>query len=714
MRALFTIAVFFSAFLLFMVEPMAAKLILPDYGGSASVWTSSILFFQIALLGGYAYAMVLGRLSTWVAAVIHATVCIAGLAMLGFRAEVLFRSGTGALGVVWTLAQTVGLAFFAMSGTSSLLQKFYARKEDPYFLYAASNVGSLLALLAYPLILEPLLPLKRQLAYWFGSVVIATCLTVMCLAAISDRRATATAPDAEPRVPPPTNRQRLFWVALAAGPSSLMLGVTSYLTASVAPIPLLWVIPLALYLLTFVIAFARRPRFTAVGVGRWTAAAATPLSLALILESSRPIVLLAAFHLSVVFVVTLACHLRLSERRPDPTHLTEYYLWVASGGAAGGLFNALIAPKLFTTLFEYPLALSVCCALALVPKMKRIWEARDLAWPLGVALVALAVIGFAARIPPSTTHTLLAIGLPALVCFLSSARPVRFGASLLVLFAVASLTDVSAGGKVQFSGRSFYGVHRVVDDTKAHLRRLVHGTTVHGIESLDPKRRDEPLTYYSRTGPAGDVFRTFHGPTMLRSVGLVGLGVGSLAAYGEPGQAMTFFEIDPVVIRIATDPRLFTFLADSRAKVRVVAGDGRLSLMRQPDHSFDLIVLDAFSSDAIPIHLLTEDALAMYEKKLTPHGFLLYHVSNNYVDLAPVLSAEARDLHLIVRLNDDTEVGDEERSTGKEPSRWLLMARSTTDLGRMGRRGFWEDVPPAKRGWTDDFSDLLSAFRLSQ
>jgi hypothetical protein len=735
MRALFTVTVFFSALFLFLIEPMSAKVLLPIFGGSASVWTAAMVFFQVALLAGYAYANWLSRQGSALTAWIHLVAMAVAILLFNFTFNLtLPKLGAGqnptAGAVAFALAKFLGLLFVALSAGAPLLQRAFAWTNDklratPYFLYAASNAGSLIALLAYPVLIEPRLPVSHQLAAWRWGIGFVLLATFVCLFAASIRqvpRSSAVEDDGAEVEPPdttrPTPRQRVLWISLAAAPSSLLLGVTTFLTTSVAPIPLLWVVPLSLYLITFIVAFAHRPRVTATGVGRWLPALATPLALALILESASPIIPLALFHLATVFVAMLACHLRLSESRPTPSHLTDFYLCLAIGGAIGGLFNALIAPLLFTTLFEYPLALALCCTLAVVAKPAggKTWERPDWRWPVGVAaLTTLVLLGVGLiHMQPSTLRTILTIGVPAVVCFVASGRTIRYGLSLLALFIVAALGHVSAGGKVLFGARSFYGVHRVVEDTKHHLRKLVHGNTVHGIQSTLPSERGEPLTYYSRMGPAGMVFRSFRRTMSKPNVGLIGLGVGSLAAYGEPGQKMTFFEIDPVVIRVATDPRLFTFLSDSKATIRVIPGDGRLTMAVQPDQSFGVIVLDAFTSDSIPVHLLTREAIEMYMRKLAPHGIMLFHISNNYLDLAPILGAEARDLHLAAVVNDDNVTSDPLLALGIEPSKWLAMARYKEDLGALGHFGAWDAIAPARRGWTDDFSDILSALKLNQ
>ncbi|MHB8635208.1 MAG: fused MFS/spermidine synthase [Fimbriimonadaceae bacterium] len=740
MRALFTLTVFCSAFFLFIVEPIAGKMLLPMFGGSASVWTAAMVFFQVSLLAGYAYANWMARQPMKRLPLIHLGALIVVTLVIDITLEMVkvrvdAPTKPSVLQVVWTLSLFVGPPFVLLSATAPLLQRAFAHSKDamrhsPYFLYAASNAGSLVALLAYPVVVEPFVGVSWQFGFWLGASKLVMLAGVLCLVAVAPgrlKRADVSGGVAESEddphtelasEPPTSTRQRLKWLALAAAPSSLLLGVTTFLTTSVAPIPLLWVVPLSLYLTTFIIAFAHRPRVSATAVGRWIPAIATPLALALILESATPIIPLALLHLGVAFVAMLSCHLQLSESRPGPGRLTEFYLWLAAGGAIGGLFNALVAPIIFTTLFEYPLALAACCALAVLAKPSggKRWEPSDWRWPIGVgALATLAIItANLAHMQPSTPRTILTIGLPAVLCFLGSGRTIRYGLSLFVLFAVSAVGRVSAGGRVLYGARSFYGVHRVVEDAPHHLRKLVHGNTVHGIQSTLPSLRREPLTYYSRMGPAGLAFLALQRTMTKPNVGVVGLGVGSLAAYGQAGQSMTFFEIDPVVIRVATNPKLFTFLADSKASIKVILGDGRLTLADQPDHKFGILVLDAFTSDSIPVHLLTREALDLYVRKLAPHGVILFHISNNYLDLAPILSAEARDHNLTARLNDDSITSQAILDSGVEPSKWMAIARNKKDLAPLSRLGAWDAVTPAKRGWTDDFSDILSAFKLDQ
>lgn len=718
MRRLFTATIFLNAALLFLVQPLVAKMALPLFGGSPAVWIVSMLFFQAALLGGYAYAhgqarRLSGRTSAWV----H--VALLGVAALtlplalptGFEPPAS-EDPTGAL--LALLARVVGPTFLMLAAGAPLLQRWYATTgadgaDDPYFLYSASNLGSMLALLAYPFLLEPSLNLASQSRLWSGGYALLVVAMATCAFAARPRE-----PLGEPtRLERSTvgARERLLWLGLAAVPSSLLLGVTTYLTSNLTPIPLLWVVPLALYLATFIAAFARRPIIQAAQLGRLLPLLATPLALVLVLEASEPLLALALIHLGVFVTAAWMCHARLAESRPHTSHLTEFYLWIALGGVVGGLFNAAVAPLIFRTVFEYPLALAAAAMLIPGRPGRRSW--RDLAWPAGIfALVGAATwVAAAIAVPPSGMRTLAVIGIPAIVCFLAVDRPLRFGLCLLALFAATQTFDTVAGGDVLAKRRSFFGVHRVLlaSNELGDFHQLVHGNTTHGKQSLSNPAI--PLTYYYPTGPAGQVFRYFTGERAKARVGLVGLGVGALAAYGEPGQRYDYFEIDPAVEAIARNPAWFTYLRDSKAEVRVVLGDARLTLRRAPDGTYGLLVLDAFSSDAIPMHLVTVEAVRMYGMKLSPDGLLLFHVSNRFLDLRPVLGGIAARLGWDAYEQDDTGLTDQEVLLGKEPSKWVLLSpRPLADAERFAL-GAWSPLPGhPEKAWTDDFSNLLSAW----
>lgn len=544
---------------------------------------------------------------------------------------------------------------------------------------------------------------------------------------------------------------RLRWIALSAVPSSLLLGVTAYISTNIAPIPLFWVVPLALYLLTFILAFKNKPLVTSKPLGRLAGMLIPCLMVAVVMEAFMPV--LTFVHLTVFFVAAWMCHAKLSESRPAPRHLTEFYFWLSVGGVLGGAFNALLAPVIFTTLFEYTVALILAVFLMPPYRPEEAPNKRDWIYPLAVTLLTVGIIvlvKFILQVPPSQVRTGIAVGIPAILCYFAVDRPFRFGLSLAGMVLVANGLGIAADARVVLSERSFFGVHRVVefgDGDRYHM--LLHGNTQHGEQDkLDPRL---PLTYYYPTGPIGQVFRTFSGPgpqdaanpsqgqpasdpvadaaaivspkgrtqkvknavfPRKDNVALVGLGVGSLAAYGQPGQNMTFYEIDPTVRNLATNPRLFTFVHDSRANVKIVLGDGRLELAKAPAGTYGLIVLDAFSSDSIPVHLLTREAGQMYLSKLAPGGIIAYHISNRYLDLSLVVGALARDLGLAAYIQTDG-ASKEEEAKGKKSSIWMVVARSKADLDPLLQSHNWDDVEltPSNKAWTDDFSNVLGVLK---
>lgn len=729
MVALYAVTIFASAALLFLVQPMFARLVLPLLGGSPAVWNTALVFFQAMLLAGYAYA----HASTqWLGArrqaALHLVVLLLPLVVLPIVVPAGWTPPTNANPTSWLLglmAVAVGLPFFAVSTTSPLLQKWFAagasrEARDPYFLYAASNAGSLLALLSYPLWIEPRLALAAQSRLWMWGYVTLVAAIAGCAVVLWKTKASATVPvpasDVAINSPAPTARQRARWVLLALVPSSLMLGVTTYLSSEIAAVPLLWVIPLALYLLTFVIAFARREIFPRPLLVRVLPLAIVPLVVALDMQATEPIGWLMLLHLVVFFLAALLCHGRLAAERPVAAHLTEFYLWLAVGGVLGGAFNALVAPVVFDSVAEYPLMLVLACLVGLGGGLGgEISRARrgDWWWPaaLGGVTVALVLGVQATRFRTDAAMSGLVFGAPALGAFFLSRRPLRFALSVGALLVAGSFYH-GEKGRVLFAERSFFGVHRVTLDPTGQYHLLVHGMTLHGMQSLDPARRREALTYYHRTGPIGDVLAAV-GRDPAKKIGAVGLGAGSLASFAAPRQSWTYFEIDPVVLKLARDERYFTFLRDTPADLRVVLGDARRSLAEERDAAFDLLILDAYSSDAIPVHLVTREALALYARKLAPAGVLAFHISNLHLDLEPVFGNLARDAHLVCLTRDDTEVPATERALGKAPSVWLVMARNAADFGALSRDPRW--VPArtddGQAVWTDDYSSLLSVFR---
>jgi hypothetical protein len=787
MILLYSLAAFLSAALLFLVQPMAARLVLPRLGGSPAVWNTSMLFFQAALLLGYLYAHVVGtRLRPKAQVLVHALVVGGAALMLPIALPASAAPPTGGSPIPWllgTLALAVGAPFFVVATTGPLVQRWFsgtghARAADPYFLYAASNAGSLLGLLGYPVLIEPLLSLHEQGVAWSAGYGAFAALSLTCGIVFATRSrclhiapavpagapAAPAAPDQRPW------RRRAWWTLLALLPSSHMLAVSLYLSTDLASAPLLWVVPLALYLLTFILAFSSR----GPALGRWARRALPACLIALVvgilMEATKPIVALATLHLAVFFVAALACHARLADLRPAPARLTEFYLLIAVGGVLGGAFNALAAPILFDRVLEYPIVL-VLIAFAAHTRSARSVRApaparppvppdspttsdpaaagpgssptssraspADLAWDLALPILAggLYVAGIEAakvlHVESQQAIQAMSIAPAALVAFMCMLRPVRFALALAILLAMLPL-GVQKTTSVLRSERTFFGVYRVTESERGGFHYLVHGSTTHGVQNTgDPARRNA-LAYYHRTGPIGQVFRYWvHGeerhagtaglpasaggppPPARREhadVAFIGLGTGALAAYGRPTDTFVFYEIDPGIAAIAKDPRYFTYLSDCAADWRIEFGDGRLSLANAPDASYDLIVLDAFSSDSIPIHLLTREAVEMYESKLKPGGVIAVHISNRYLDLEPVLTGIAKDLSLAMRAQDDTQVSTEEAAEGKYESNWVVLARQEADFGPLASDARWLRPAPNAREvhWTDDYSNILS------
>lgn len=716
-----------SSALLFVVEPMAAKMILPTFGGAPQVWNSALVFFQAVLLLGYLYAHLAARRMghrshRW----LHLAVASVALLVLpisnhsGWFTKIqnwAAADGPPVPLVLLGLAGLVGLPFIALSANSSTLQRWYSLSgrpdaHTPWFLYSAGNIGSMLALLAYPSAIEPTLTLGEQGRVWaWGYGLLLVLLAACAWVTIRPSPQSATdGPEEEPAPlepePAPDRKLKLTWLALAAVPSSLLLGVTTYLTSNIAPIPLLWVVPLALYLLTFILVFAHRPIAPAEALGRIFPLALAPLVVMIVLESTMPS--LGLVHLAVFFLACWMCHSRLAHLKPTAHHLTEFYFYISLGGVIGGIFNAIVAPYLFSTLAEYPIAL--VAAAMLIPKRSgfKSRPALDIGYPLGLAAIAVVLV-FASRaagLEAGPTRTFLTIGIPAILCFLAVDSPIRFGLSIGSAFLVASVLHVASNGQVLYTARSFFGVHRILLTDHGKFHELYNGNTVHGREDL--KHPDVPLTYYYPTGPIGQVMSE----SPPRTAAFVGLGVGSLAAYGHPGQRFTYYEIDPIVRDVATNPKWFRFLADTKATVDIVLGDGRLELSKSKD-KYDLIVLDAFSSDAIPIHLLTTEAISMYLSHLNPDGMLAFHISNRYLDLEPVIGAAAHQLHVFAFSQLDAALPDE-IAAGKQESIWAIMA-PREEAFRTIKINWWSELSGFKnRPWTDDYSDIIEAFRPNQ
>ena len=731
-RLAFTLAVFLSAALLFVVEPMVGKMVLPILGGAPAVWTTCLLFFQVALLLGYLYAHWLSRsLAPRRSAWLHLTL----LALAAATLPVALPAAEGApeaSPVRWlllALVAAVGAPFVLVAATGPLVQSWFAELDhpdaaDPYFLYAASNLGSFAGLLAYPFLLEPFVSLRPQrlawsVGYFVLAAVIAVAGALVWRAGRAQRPAPAAADPAAPgagaRVAAPVWR----WLLLAFVPSSLLLAVTTHVTTDVAAVPLLWVLPLALYLLSFVITFARRPLIPTAIAGRWLPLGVLLCVSAQLWATGGPLWLTLLLDYGLLFLAAVLCHGELARLRPPASRLTEFYLWVARGGALGGVFNAVIAPHVFTSVAEYPLA--VAAAALLVRWSPRTTGTAGVVTVV-VALLALGVgLAYAgawidssrviARVPTWMVLVNAATAAAIIGAVLLWRRRFNFlvAVGVPLILAVVWLGEIRRPG-VLLAARDFFGVYRV-QDTRQGFRVFFHGTTLHGLQPVAVRRRLWPTSYYHPEGPFGDVLGGVAPPRPGRRVGVVGLGAGGAAAYVGPDESWTFYEIAPLVGRIAQDTTYFTYLTEAASRPRVILGDARLSLARDPAARFDVLVIDAFNSDAPPVHLLTREALALYVERLAPGGLLLINVTNRHLDFDPVVAALAANAGLVARVRDHA-VTPEETRRGAYGSTWAVLARRDGDLGGIAQDARWK--PPRKGEgalWTDDFSNLVRRLR---
>lgn len=646
--ALFGLTVFASATLVFMVQPMAAKLLLPLMGGAPAVWNTSMAFFQGALLVGYAYAHLLQRAGTVRRqAIIHGGALLLAALVLPLRVHELLGPPTSdhpALWLLGALALMVGAPFAILSATAPLAQAWHARiyregeGRGPYVLYAASNLGSLIALLAYPVVVEPTLAVQTQTFVWSlaygGFVVLMASLGLMV----------ARAPRVE-IVPPPAALtpdtalsgrpwpRRLIWIGLAAIPSSLMLGVTTHITTDVASAPFIWVVPLALYLLTFIIAFQDRPLISSDTALMFQAAAVVACAVIMPFHTTNLVIQLAV-HLAAFFLTALVCHQALVERRPPASQLTEFYLCLSIGGVVGGGFNAFVAPVIFTNVWEYPLVLALSCLAR-----PWVWD-RGSPWRWGLfAICVMAVIAapvLAEQYAQSDATVRLLLGVVTVSAFLLRQNTLLFMASICMLLVSAQL----AGDRVDVreTWRSFFGVARQsvmpVEALGGTVHMLAHGTTLHGAQARAPEHRCRPLVYYAPETPIGQVFTAKRAEKASLTIAAVGLGTGAVAAYVRAEDQLTFFEIDPLMVKIANDPAYFTYTSEcAKGPIDYVIGDARLTLKDEAEGQYDILLLDAFSSDAVPAHLLTVEAVKMYLARLKPDGILVMHLSNRNLDL---------------------------------------------------------------------------------
>lgn len=715
---------------MFVLQPMFGKLLLPLLGGTPAIWNTCMVFYQTLLFGGYLYAHWLSSRFAGLRQIqIHTALLIFSLFALPVALPANLEpptDGNPTFWLIWTLFLAIGLPFFVVSTTAPLLQKWFSHlghrsSHDPYYLYAASNAGSLLALLSYPFVIEPNIGLADQRLLWslaYGLL----CVSIMVSATSLWRNLADDADDEavagqDPIVAPPSGLQQLHWLALALVPSSLLLGLTQYISTDIAAVPLLWILPLTLYLLSFILVFSSwaekiRPAMLAAQ----PAVLLVFIAYSFINPALLPYWLDLILHCLAFFLAVMVCHGELAKSRPHPHYLTRFYLVMSFAGMLGGLFNTFVAPFIFNAVYEYPImivaalllrpgffngrwflqpifpALTFIGGLAIYWGSEQLFDYLDI---IGGALILLAGLTYSVR------HSPLGLGLLTAVILIFT----------LGLHGLASNT--------LYQQRTFFGVLSVRDTVIADenqqpekVRELYHGTTKHGAERLTGANITTPLTYYSRPGPIGQLFAEFDGDNAGWNIGAVGLGAGALACYAKEQQHWKFYEIDPLVIEVAQNPTWFHYLERCGKNAAMVVGDARLSLVKEADHSFDLLIMDAFSSDAVPTHLLTREAMQLYFSKLKDDGLLAFHITNRHLALKKVLADHIENLHLAGLLQ---EFKPENEVPLVVATDWMVIAKQPQRLERLrqSRLGHWQKPPLTfgLRPWTDDFTHIIGIWK---
>jgi len=724
----YTVAIFTSALLLFSVQPLFTKMVLPRLGGSPAVWSVAMVFFQSLLLAGYAYAHFLMTLkSRIIPVVVHLLLLVAAFITLPLSISSGWAEPPASGYAFWLLglfAVSIGLPFFALAANNPMLQAWFVRTghpdgPDPYFLYASSNIGSFLALLSYPFALEPIFTLHTQNTIWTTGYGILIVLIAVCGVVMLRSPRTEYAPTDDRSAVAPNWMQWARWVFLAAVPSGLLIAVTAHISTDVAAAPLLWVLPLSLYLLTWVLVFQSKPLLPHALMLKLQPVAIAGVMVLLVVGGEQNLLLTLGAHQLCFFIIAMACHGELARTRPAASYLTTFYVALSFGGMIGGLFAGLVAPFVFSWIAEYPilLALAALCRPAQTQSANRTGN-----WIWLVVLVATVVL---IKIAYGTGHSeavletrrvwvvSLIAGIAALlgaVLRIDRWRLAALVAAGLVLIRVYPADE----GRVE-TVRSFFGVHKIVETADGKYHVLMHGTTIHGAERFKNddgtpvKGWPEPISYYHKDGGIGRAISAIRarkgGP--LR-VAVIGLGAGTLACAAYPGETWKFFEIDQTMVDTARDPKYFTYVQSCMPDMKPVIGDARLTFAKEPDGIYDLIIVDAYSSDAIPIHLATEEAMAIYKDKLAPQGAVVMHVSNRHLELASVIVgiADANDLK--------SWVYDEDSNRDDEyiyPTNVVVSARADADVGTLASDDKWELTEPTdgESVWTDDYSNILGA-----
>jgi hypothetical protein len=736
--SVYTATVFLSAFLLFGVQPMFTRMVLPKLGGSPSVWSVAMVFFQTILLAGYAYAHVLTSLRNRYASVaIHLLVLITAALTLPLSITQAWESppGTGApaLWLLGLFALSIGLPFFALAANNPLLQAWFVQTghreaHDPYFLYAASNIGSFIALLAYPVLFEPVFTLHVQNQLWTIGFLLLIAF-VASSAALALRTPSRLA--ARTKIgggPKPDWWVIARWIFISAIPSGVLVAVTAYISTDIAAAPLLWVIPLSLYLLTWVLVFQRRPLIPHEFVLSLQPFAIAGIVVLVLYTGWLGLFVNLGAHLFAFFVIALACHGELARTRPAPRHLTTFYVSLSFGGMLGGLFSGLVAPYAFSWVAEYPIlaVLAVFCRPSSKAINRQVWSrvpsfwpaVNRWFWPIAAATTILLIIPsfddfhFDDDTDAYRTLLILILGAGSLALLRD---PPKSAAAVALAFFTIWLYPINENNAESL--RSFFGVHKIFESDDGRFRILKHGSTIHGAQMIEDEDgepsvgRPKPITYYHAKSAMNRVIEAIRvrkrGP--MRTA-VIGLGSGALACLTGAGETWRFFEIDPLVVEIARDPERFSFISSCAPDVPIVLGDARLTFAREPEHIYDLIIVDAYSSDAIPVHLATTEAMTIYKSKLAPRGVVMMHISNRHLDLRSVVEgiAAANGLKTWIWSNGNEDTDDDNYIFGSDVA---ISAADVSDIGALMWDKFWvlTEPDPSLRTWTDDYSNIVGA-----
>ena len=728
---LFAGTLFVSASLMFVLQPLFGKILLPLLGGSPAVWNTCMVFYQTILFLGYLYAHIISsRFKPSRQIQLHSVVILLSFLALPLALPentVPPTESDPTIWIVWTLLIAIGLPLFVVSTTSPLIQKWFAsikhrNSDDPYFLYAASNAGSLIALISYPFIIEPHMDLSAQKTDWSLGYILLCLLIAACATLLYKSKAqhTPTEAIATPADIKLNVGQQLHWLALAFVPSSLLLGLTNFISTDIASVPLLWIIPLTVYLLSFIIVFSTWHDAIHPIIVKIQPFILIPfITYAFINPADLPYWMYLILHVIAFFFAVMVCHGELSKHRPSTQYLTQFYLIMSFGGMLGGMFNTFVAPFIFNGIYEYPLMIIAALLLrpwSTTPSLKS--ALLQLIWPASLIVIGLILYASISDLLQYFDIIVISLIVLTIISFLLRSKPITFAFSTgAIIFLALGLHGLSS--HTLYQERTFFGVlavrESVLTDEKGQdetYHELFHGTTKHGAQRLPEDLQKTPLTYYSRPGPMGQLFKEFDAKNQNWNIGVVGLGAGALTCYAKESQQWTLYEIDPLVVDIASRPEYFTYMKLCAHQSTMRIGDARLSIDKELDGHFDLLIMDAFSSDSVPTHLITKEALDIYFKKLKPNGILAFHITNRHLALKKVLSIHAEQMHLAALIQEYKPQNPPPLVVATD---WVVMAKKSDTLSplSLSQLGNWEKMPLYfdMKAWTDDFTNIVSIWK---